>query len=185
MPGDLISDLASAGFLSNPDVLFENTFLDDQAMWADNTWVYRTTFSLGEGGLSAAETAVLVLEGVKMAASVALDGVPLGETTDQFVCYRFPLDGAALADGTVHELTVTFAPPVGPDAQPTGGRFSAQSGGWDWGPYSSSFEGPDHTFSKGLWYCSRSRCAQHTRMYTRMWRTPRGGTAPAPPLPRC
>ncbi|KAJ1620636.1 hypothetical protein T492DRAFT_380045 [Pavlovales sp. CCMP2436] len=30
------------------------------------------------------------------------------------------------------------------------GRFMACSGAWDWAPYSPSYEGKDHTFSRGL-----------------------------------
>ena len=40
---------------------------------------------------SAPQSTLLVLEGVKMGASVLLNGMPLGNATDQFVRYTFTL----------------------------------------------------------------------------------------------
>ena len=74
----------------------------------------------------------------------------LGTVTDQFLRYNFSVgellhgsgDGSAGANNT---LEVEF------DGTDTNGRYMACTGGWDWGPYSNTYAGPDHTFSYGLW----------------------------------
>ncbi len=97
---------------------------------------------------------VLVLDGVKMAADVYLNGqLVSGEgVTDQHLRYSFDVTSALLRDpGQSNNLTVYFPLPS-TDARNDEGRFAACSGGWDWSQYSTT-----HTpaglpyFSLGIW----------------------------------
>eukprot|EP01079_Euglenida_sp_SAG-EU17-18_P009525 gene9525-250_t len=146
----------------------------DSGLWNDNEWTYETEFprpaavgaaallvfdgaeavpcSALRRALGAAEGMVLaeplarlpLPPGIKMGAVVSLNGADLGTATNQFLRYAFHLDTAQLRQTNL--LRVRF--PLGLS---TGGRFMACSGGWDWAPYSNTFEGKAHTFSKGIW----------------------------------
>ena len=107
VPGDLLTDLQSAGLIGDP--LYEMNFLNN-SLWEDEQWTYGTEFELpattsGESresesrrsGNDGAATWVLVLDGVKMGAHVAVNGVELGTVDDQFLRYRFPISADALA----------------------------------------------------------------------------------------
>jgi len=103
-------------------------------MWNGQKWSYSTTFSspamgLGGHGRGTPSTTLLVFEGIKMGASVVLNGVVLGNATDQFVRYSFPVPPPLLRTATQGEnrLEVVFDRTIG-----TNGRFMAASGGWDW-----------------------------------------------------
>ena len=69
-------------------------------MWNGQKWSYSTTFPSPATALSShhgtPSTTLLVFEGVKMGASVVLNGVVLGNTTDQFVRYSFPVPTSLL-----------------------------------------------------------------------------------------
>ena len=78
---------------------------------------------------------------------------------DQFVRTNYSVTTLLRAPGTNNTLTVAFN-------ATTAGRWMACSGGWDWGPYSNTFEGTDHSFSKGIWQPvseSAVRRCHHTR----------------------
>ena len=83
---------------------------------------------------------LLVFDGVKMGASIYVNKVLLGQTSDQFLRYTFPLTKAILQTGVMstpddtttsisstHTLTVEFSPNIDCD-----GRWMGCSGGWDW-----------------------------------------------------
>lgn len=78
---------------------------------------------------------VLVVEGIKMGASVAVNGIIIGNVTNQFLRRIFPLPRSILHLEHKNILTVTFDPDID-----TRGRFMACSGGWDWAPYSMAAE---------------------------------------------
>ena len=84
VPGDLISDLAEAGIIGDP--LVDSNFYDDAAEW-NKTWTISTTF---DGGAAAGARVALVFDGVKMGASIKLNGKALGAASDQFLRYRRP-----------------------------------------------------------------------------------------------
>jgi hypothetical protein len=110
-----------------------------------------------------------MVEGIKMGATVSLNGVSLApqNITDQFLRYILPLPRHALERGESvtsrssskghsgttdiklqqHTLTVTLDPAIA-----TNGRFMACSGGWDyWAPYSrAGDERGSRIFSLGL-----------------------------------
>eukprot|EP00931_Biecheleriopsis_adriatica_P063878 TRINITY_DN38765_c0_g1_i1.p1 TRINITY_DN38765_c0_g1~~TRINITY_DN38765_c0_g1_i1.p1 ORF type:complete len:936 (-),score=124.19 TRINITY_DN38765_c0_g1_i1:136-2943(-) len=138
VPGDHITDLERVGLIGDP--LYELNFRNGTLWGEDGTsWQYSRVFEFHSQ--SADEDHLLVFDGVKMGASIALNGEPLGIVTDQFLRYNFtvqPTQGKNV-------LTVTF------DDTSTGGRFMACSGGWDWGPYSTTYADGDHTFTKGIW----------------------------------
>ena len=71
---------------------------------------------------------------------------------DQFVRYVF--DVAHDPSISTHTLTVMFDPSID-----VGGRFMSCTGGWDWAPYSHTFQDGAHTFSKGIW---KSVCVAHS-----------------------
>ena len=67
----------------------------------------------------------LVVEGVKMGASIQVNGIPIGKVTDQFLRYIFPLSESMLHIGLsgTNALSIMFDPEID-----TGGRFMACSG---------------------------------------------------------
>ena len=129
VPGDLVTDLQAAGLIGDP--LYELNW-KNYSLWEDNVWTFSTTFALTPAELAgiAAKTSdtLLVFDGIKMAASLTLNGAPLGHTTNQFLRYQFSLAASGAKLAAVNTLAVTF------DAadQTTEGRFMACSGGWDW-----------------------------------------------------
>ena len=92
----------------------------------------------------------LVVEGIKMGASLSINGIKVGNTTDQFLRYIFPLSRSMFhSDLKIsNTLSINFDPDID-----THGRFSACSGGWDWAPYSMTAEAScssRRTFSFGI-----------------------------------
>ena len=90
VPGDLLTDLQSAELIGDP--LYEKNFLN-ASLWSAHTWTYRTSFT-PEAAVAAAAAAVggrvlLVFDGVKMGASIALDGLVLGTAADQFLRHTY------------------------------------------------------------------------------------------------
>lgn len=82
---------------------------------------------------------VLVVEGIKMGASIYIDDEFIGNVTDQFLRYIFPIKNfrkksTSLVENFSNKIQVIF------DPIDTNGRFSAMSGGWDWAPYSKEAE---------------------------------------------
>lgn len=125
------------------------------------TWVYSCEFVLPPLEPSAENTQlVLVVEGIKMGATLALNGLVLGNVTDQFLRYEFSLNDALRQTTTktmttqrklqglrTCNLTITFHPDI-----TTQGRFQACSGGWDWAPYTrTGDERGSRTFTFGIW----------------------------------
>eukprot|EP00557_Chaetoceros_sp_GSL56_P012448 CAMPEP_0176484278 /NCGR_PEP_ID=MMETSP0200_2-20121128/4368_1 /TAXON_ID=947934 /ORGANISM="Chaetoceros sp., Strain GSL56" /LENGTH=1096 /DNA_ID=CAMNT_0017880739 /DNA_START=316 /DNA_END=3606 /DNA_ORIENTATION=- len=78
---------------------------------------------------------LLVIEGIKMGASVAINGFTIGNVTNQFLRRIFPLPQSILNLEHENFLAVSFDPEID-----THGRFMACSGGWDWAPYSMAAE---------------------------------------------
>jgi len=67
----------------------------------------------------------LVVEGIKMGATIQVNGIPIGNVTDQFLRYIFPLSESMLHIGLsgTNALSIMFDPEID-----TGGRFMACSG---------------------------------------------------------
>jgi beta-galactosidase/beta-glucuronidase len=124
VPGDIISDLEAAGLIGDP--WFETNWRDDAGMWF-RKWRYSTTFvlSLAEAEqLRAGAEVFVVFDGIKMGATIELDGHVVGVATDQWLRYSFPIS-KMLSPAASHELSVTFD-----NAINTHGRYMGCSGGW-------------------------------------------------------
>jgi len=141
VPGDLLTDLQRAGEI--PDPLFEMNFLEN-SIWEDHQWNYATTFRATDDRVQN----VLVFDGVKMGATIRVNGHFVGNTTDQFLRYYFPLDSNILHTDASGEnnLTVTFDSTIQCD-----GRWMACTGGWDWAPYTQTSQEGAATFTRGIW----------------------------------
>jgi hypothetical protein len=127
VPGDLLTDLQLAGKIGDP--LFELVF-KNATLWDSNAWVYSTTFSVAEHATTAAAgaTTVLVFDGIKMGATVKVNGEVVGIAADQFLRYTFAIKPALLRSGVgANTVEVVFDKSVS-----CGGRWMACTGGWDW-----------------------------------------------------
>ena len=121
MPGDIISDLYAAGRIGNP--LYELNF-KNHSLWTQD-WTFSTVFDL-PAGWAAGEPVLLVADGIKMGATVTLNGKSIGpQITDQFLRYTFDIGQVVRASSNT--LSVAFDASI--DCE---GRWMACSGGWDW-----------------------------------------------------
>ena len=135
VPGDLLTDLQRAGIIGDP--LYEKNFdaYDSNGrvtlpLWERSNFSYTTIFTLDSRvrALAAGGEILLVLDGVKMAAEVFLNGVSLGVTANQFLRMTSPV-AALLKDGEgANALSVVFLPSL--NAANNHARFMACSGGW-------------------------------------------------------
>lgn len=159
VPGDIITDLQRAKRVQDP---YYNVTWRDPAFisaWHDGTWTYSKTFPTTSAMLApaAAET-LLVMDGVRMGATVTLNGHVLGNITDQFLRYEYPVCKLLLpVSGKANALSVTFDKMI-----PTGGR-STYSNQIDWAPVFATTDptsgtAPDaqripgrETFGFGIW----------------------------------
>ena len=142
VPGDLLTDLQEAGVIGDP--LYELNF-KNASIWDDRVWVYSTAFEAQDQSRNGGTR--VVFDGIKMGATIKLNGEVIGRASDQFL--RYDLQVTLLRKNL---LEVAFDPDVDVD-----GRFMACSGGWDWAPYTTTREGRKRTvgkattFSKGIW----------------------------------
>ena len=152
VPGDLVTDLQRAGVIGDP--YFNNSYLNASIFWnsARTSWRYEKQFQSWSSEMIDTST-LLVLDGVKMAAHITLNGQNVGFTTSQFLRYRFDITDA-LVPGT-NVLQVNFEGAngtLGPELPDDEGRFMGCTGGWDWAPLSPTRNSKGTpTFSKGLW----------------------------------
>ena len=141
VPGDLISDLQANGVV--PDPWRETNFLDNSSVWTLPDYSYSRNFTVPTA-VAASARLLLVVDSVKMGAMVSLNGVALGNTTDQFLRYEF--DVTDTIQQAVNTLALLFSPTV-----ETAGRFMPCTGGWDWAPWSHTNDSVGApTFSKGI-----------------------------------
>jgi beta-mannosidase len=156
VPGDLLTDLQRASVIADP--WLDTTWMQNSSLWSDHAWTYTTSFSVsGEAAAARSSTLLLTFDGVKMGATVRVNGRTVGVVHDQFLRYVFTLDPTELglvAGAGANRLDITFG--VGDVAED--GRFMACTGGWDWAPYSytstnssGATSGSAATFSKGIW----------------------------------
>ena len=128
VPGDLVTDLQRAGMVKDP--LSSNNHKDPSQVqfWNGESYTYTKNFTVDA---SIRKTAIvrLVLNSVKMGASISLNGNFLGNATNQFLRYTYEI--AALLVNGQNTLSIRFDRSID-----TGGRFMGCSGGWDWAPYS-------------------------------------------------
>ena len=134
VPGDLLTDMERANVIGDP--LFGNNFDFFDAAgkvapppWEQGNVTYTTSFTL-DAALANASEILLVLDGIKMASGVWLNGHYLGTTANQFVRWRYPVAALLAPRGGANTLAVAFPPAT--DAANAQARFMACSGGWDW-----------------------------------------------------
>ena len=130
VPGDVITDLQRAGVVGDP--WFELNWLDNRTLWSPNStaWLFSTAnVTLPPPGAPQGSALLLVFEGIKMGARVSINGVPLGNATNQHVRYVFPVPSDAVSPSG-NRIDVAFDPTL-----QTKGRYMACSGGWDWGMF--------------------------------------------------
>jgi hypothetical protein len=92
VPGDIITDLQTAGLVGDP--LFELNWIRDAHVWANSPWTYSKSFTATAADVAALASGgdlLLVLDGAKMSSSVTVNGVAVGATTDQNLRYVFSL----------------------------------------------------------------------------------------------
>ena len=103
VPGDILTDLQRAGRV--PDPYWNVSWQRESFVTAWNTgvWSYSRTFpwtpvgaAAGAAGGKEAATALLVFGGVKMGAMITLNGAWLGNATDEWRRYVFPLNSSQL-----------------------------------------------------------------------------------------
>lgn len=90
VPGDLLTDLQKAGVIADP--WLDLTWLQNSSLWTDHAWTFSTNFTVSPSATTSSSL-LLVLEGVKMGATVRVNGKTVGVVRDQFLRYLFPLGG--------------------------------------------------------------------------------------------
>jgi len=142
VPGDHLTDLQNAKIIDDP--LFDVNFRND-SVWGGRTWTYTATFTPPQS-LSDAETILLVFDGVKMGATVSLNGKVLGTITDQFLRVKYNVVNELML-GKTNTLALVFDLDIF-----VNGRFMACSGGWDWAPYAKTYNRwGTKVFTLGIW----------------------------------
>lgn len=104
VPGDVISDLHANGVIGNP--LYELNF-KNSSLWMEN-WSYSVRFELDPAFTGADGDTLLVFEGIKMGATITLNGRVIGSTDNQFTRYTFPI-AERLLDRASVDRTYTLA----------------------------------------------------------------------------
>jgi beta-mannosidase len=97
VPGDIITDLQRAGVVGDP--WYELNWLDNRTLWSPNStaWVFSASnVTLTPPGAPPGSALLLVFEGIKMGARVSINGVLLGNATNQHVRYVFPIPSDAV-----------------------------------------------------------------------------------------
>ena len=125
VPGDVLTDLQRAGVTGDP--YFNHTWRAAEFVEAWNTGYFVYTKQFAPPPASSV-VHLLVLEGVRMGAMVHLNGNFIGNTSDQFIRYTYPLQPSDLVANNT--LSITFGSGL---LLPTGGRFTF-AGQIDWAP---------------------------------------------------
>jgi hypothetical protein len=159
VPGDILTDLQRAG---GPDPYFNSTWREPGFIetWNEGLWTYSMSFGTPVGTTQAF---LLVFDGIRMGAMIHLNGHHLGNATDQFLRYTFPVgcavlqcsatSAAASATATAlrnNTLTVTFGAALEIN---THGRYT-YSAQIDWAPAmltTANFPHQPNTFGFGIW----------------------------------
>lgn len=144
VPGSVYHDLLAQGRIDDP---FYRDNEDAALALMENDFVYACAFDVPET-LLACDAVLLQCEGLDTLASLAINGVSLGETDNMHRTWDFDVK-AALRAGT-NEITIRFASPTkwiraAYAESPYEGSSDAMRGfvhlrkahcmfGWDWGP---------------------------------------------------
>ena len=156
VPGDLVTDLERAGVVDDP--LRDVNWRDQAGAWErPGGWSYTRMFAVNvvdaDGTNDDNDSTLLVLDGIKMAADVFLNGVLLSGdgVVDQHLRYEFEVRRLLVHNGDKNNLTIHFPTPSA-DSRNDEGRYMACSGGWDWSQYSTTETlGGLQYLSLGVW----------------------------------
>ena len=158
VPGDLITDLFNAQLIAEP--MFDLNWLVNRSVWNEHVWLYNRSFTLSPSqyaALTNASSAVdisLVMDGIKMGASIQLNGVEVYQALVQFERIVVSLRQLALNASTssavrsgTNRLTVVFDPALLTQF------YAMSTGGWDWAPLSNTTtaDGQAATYTRGIW----------------------------------
>ena len=155
VPGDILTDLQRAGRV--PDPYFNSTWSEPSfvAAWNTGLWTYRKRFDFpAAAAVAAGGAALLVFDGIRMGAMITLNGHKLGNVSDQFLRYTFPVGPLLRPAGQPNELSVVFGAELGIDCQ---GRWT-RSNQIDWAPRMPTSDPftKRSTFGFGIWKSVRS-----------------------------
>jgi hypothetical protein len=89
----------------------------NSSLWNDNVWSYTKTFSVADPTVPT----LLVFDGIKMGATISVNGILSATALDQYLRYVVPITPIPGVD--TNNVTVTFDPTITVD-----GRFMACSG---------------------------------------------------------
>jgi hypothetical protein len=89
----------------------------NSSLWNNNVWSYTKVFTVADPTVPT----LLVFDGIKMGASITLNGAQVATALDQYLRYVVPI--TPLAGSQANTLVVTFDPTLTVD-----GRFMACSG---------------------------------------------------------
>jgi beta-mannosidase len=149
VPGDVLTDLQRAGRV--PDPYFNSTWSEPSfvAAWNDGLWTYAKSFTSPPAAVSSGAEALMVFDGIRMGAMISLNGHALGNASDQFLRYVFPVGKLLKPSGQQNELTVTFGAELGINCE---GRWT-RSNEIDWAPRMPTSDPftKRSTFGFGIW----------------------------------
>jgi hypothetical protein len=119
VPGEIVTDLQRAGVVGDP---LRGRNYANASVWGGRSWSYSTSMSLPVVPFADADTTTLVVfDGIKMGARVVINGVNVGNATNQHRRYIFqappPPPGKPLSVAVEFDDTIT-----------TEGRFMDCSG---------------------------------------------------------
>jgi hypothetical protein len=152
VPGDILTDLQRAGRVADPYWNMTWRTPDFIAAWNNGTWAYTKKFMLPASwllrGAGSINHFTLVFDGIRMGAMVSLNGIALGNATNQFIRYVFDA-GTALKPGAQNVLEVKFGADLGIDC---GGRWT-YSNSIDWSPSMLTLDNASRraTFGFAIW----------------------------------
>jgi hypothetical protein len=106
VPGDLITDLQRADVISDP--WLDLTWIQRSFLWSNHVWTYSTHFTVTSNVLEKKSALLLVFDGVKMGATLRVNGQVVGVLRDQFLRYSFELTTGLQAGVGSNLLEVTF-----------------------------------------------------------------------------
>ena len=154
VPGDLLTDLQRASVIADPwrDI----TWINNSSLWNDHAWTYTTYFGVSDAVSAKTSLLLLTFDGVKMGATVRVNGHTVGVVRDQFLRYSFTLDPDAvgLLPGLAlnNRLDITFG--VGDVAED--GRFMVRQQSYPFFGGTPSPLPPPHTHTHTLYPFSSS-----------------------------
>lgn len=163
VPGQVHTDLLSAGLLEDPDVGLREA---DQMWIGHSQWTYTRHFAWD--GEAVGERTELVADGLDTFATVRLNGHEVAVTADQHIGYRWDVAHLLVEGDNVLEIVFGSAWDAAHECEVRVGelprpydepypfvRKSACNFGWDWGP---------HYVTAGIWQPIRLESWSGTRI---------------------